>query len=336
VHPGGADPVDFYGDYLPCTAMRFWPGGAQAGQPVSRELLLDHRTSRTAYLDFDPFCFRERKRSVPPVYGRVYRERVSFPASGGRVARDLVFLKYNVVFPLSGLAAEIPLLPRLLLVLPGLDAGDWHELDNFAAVHVVLDEQENPVALLLAQHNHHRTYLLRKDLELPEDGRPAFDVAVRSNEIYPSSTSPKPVRHRVVPWSLYLDFLLSGENRPFFSAHDITRGPAAGGREVGTRLEILNPCDPLYRSEMLLGEPRPFMGRYIGRDGPPGSDYYSIPALVPLGTLLQFSYLQDGDAEDIAVVRDAVDRKGEAIDVKRIAEHGGRTFYEDWMRTEGF
>jgi hypothetical protein len=89
---------------------------------------------------------------------------------------------------------------------------------------------------------------------------------------------------------------------------------------------------------MLLGEPRPFMGRYIGRDGPPGSDYYNIPALLPLGKLLKFSYLQDGDSEDITVIREAVDEKRERIDIDKIVEHGGRSLYRDWrklLETEG-
>lgn len=336
IPPGGEQPLDFYGDYLPCTVMRRWPDGSLVSGASTKKLLEEHLRSRTVYLDFDPECFAERTPAEPVVYGRVYREKVAFDApGGGTVERELIFLKYNPIFSLSGLAADLPLLHRMLLVLPGLDARDWHELDNFTAVHIVLDEREKPLAVLLAQHNHHRTYLLGKDISPPPDGRLSFDVAERSNELYPSSTSAEPVRHRVVQWSLYLDYLLSGENKPFFSAHDITRGVGAGGAEVDYRLAFLLPCDPLYRAEMLLGEPRPFMGRYIGRDGPPGSDYYNVPSLLPLGRLLKFSYLQDGDGEDIAVVREAVDRKKDRIDIGRIAEHGGRTFFEDWMAMEG-
>jgi hypothetical protein len=258
---------------------------------------------------------------------------VPFPLDGGGTAHsELLYLKYNLLFSRSGLAADLPFLHRALLVFPGLDAEDWHELDNFAAVHVVLDEREKPLAVLLAQHNHHRTYLLGKDIFLPPDGRLFFDVAERSNEIYPSSSSTEHQRHRVVRWSLYLDYLLSGQNRPFFNAHDVTRGPRAGGSEVEYKLVFLSPCDPLYRAEMLLGEPRPFMGRYIGRDGPPGSDYYNVPALLPLGKLLKFSYLQDGDSDDIATVRNHIDEKGKRIDIEKIVEHGGLTFYRDLQK----
>ena len=329
--PGGEPPLDFYRDYLPCTVMRTWPDGSLVSSVVTRALLLEHLRSRTAYLDFDPSCFAEGPPVEPVVYGRVYRERVRFPLDGGSEERNLTFLKYNILFSRSGLASELPLLHRIMLAFPGLDAEDWHELDNFAAVHVVLDEEDRPFAVLLAQHNHHRTYLLARDFPLPPDAHLAFDVAERSNELYLAASSTEKVRHRVVQWSLYLDYLLSGENRPFFSAHDITRGARAGGSAVANKLVFLPPCDPIYRAEMLLGEPRPFMGRYIGRDGPPGSDYYTIPPLMPLGTLLKFSYLQDGDAEDIALVREAVDTGRKSIIIDRIVEYGGRSLYRDWM-----
>lgn len=331
IPPDGEAPLDFYGGYLPCTTMRRWPDESLISDTPTRELLEEHLVSRRAYLDFDPDCLEDGPAPDSIVYGRVYREQVVFKEpSGGEVVRDLTFLKYNPLFSLSGLAADLSLLHRTLLLLPGLDARDWHELDNFAAVHVVLDEREKPLAVLLAQHNHHRTYLLGRDLPLPDDGRLSFDVAERSNELYPSSPSTGPVKHRVVQWSLHLDYLLSGENKPFFSAHDVTWGLRAGGTEAGYDLAFLSPCDPLYRAEMLLGEPRPFMGRYIGRDGPPGSDFYNVPALLPLGTLLKFSYLQDGDEEDIALVRDAIDVRQDRIEIERIVGYGGRTFLQDW------
>jgi hypothetical protein len=330
--PGGEPPLDFYRDYLPCTVMRTWPEKSSVNSEASRDLLREHLRSRIAYLDFDPSCFAEKAPVEPVVYGRVYQEKVRFPLDDGTEERTLTFLKYNILFSRSGLASALPLLHRLMLAFPGLDAEDWHELDNFAAVHVVLDEREKPFAILLAQHNHHRTYLLGKDVNLPPNGRLSFDVAERSNELYLSSSSEEPVRHRVVQWSLHLDYLLSGENRPFFSAHDVTHGVRAGGSEVTCELVFLAPCDPLYRAEMLLGEPRPFMGRYIGRDGPPGSDYYTIPPLYPLGTLLKFSYLQDGDAMDISLVRESVDTGKDTIRIERIVEHGGRSLYRDWKK----
>jgi hypothetical protein len=69
---------------------------------------------------------------------------------------------------------------------------------------------------------------------------------------------------------------------------------------------------------------------YVGRDGPPGSDYYQIPELLPLGKILKFAYLHDGDTEDIRLVREAIDRKKKTIDIQKIIDHGERRFLEDW------
>jgi hypothetical protein len=86
---------------------------------------------------------------------------------------------------------------------------------------------------------------------------------------------------------------------------------------------------------ILLGEPRPFLGRYIGRDGPPGSDYYQLPELLPLGNLLRFYYLQDGDREDIEVVERAIDRRNKTIDTEMLLIHGGESLLHDLRKIHG-
>ena len=348
--PGGSYPIDFYRDYLPYTVMRSWPEKKVVAVDVNRGLLLKHRVNRGAYLDFDTRQYRSdgmnlrwvkgspspASERVPVVYGRVYRERVSFPDSEGKAEEhDLTFLKYNVLFATSGLPADLSAWSSFLLSLGGFDREDWHALDNFVAAHIVLDEKETLIAVVLAQHNHHRAYLIGKDIPNTADGRPVFDIALRSNEIYPASESTEPVLHRVIRWSLYLDYLLSGENGPTLKGTDLTFGAKAGGGEFDYDLKIISPCDPLYTSEMILGPPRPFLGIYLGRDGPPGSDYYNTPKLLPMGNMLKFAYLHDGDPEDIALVREAIDRKNERVNVEMIMEHGGRRFLEDWKDLTG-
>lgn len=354
--PGGSYPVDFYRDYIPYTRLKAWPERHVITDKVTRKILLDYRSSRSAYLDFDLERYKSDgldrrsgtdpsvplKTRKPVIYGRVYRETVSFPdGKGGLEDRMLIFLKYNLIFPTSGLPADLSLTSDALVLLSGLDRMDWHELDNFVAVHVVLDVREEPMAVILAQHNHHRTYLLGRDLPAPGNDRLTFDIALRSNEVYPASSSPVSIRHRVIRWDLYLDYLLSGDNGPILKAYDVTWGEKAGGSPFDYDLKFLSPCDPLYTSGMLLGEPRPFLGMYLGRDGPPGSDYYTTPELLPLGNLLKFSYLHEGEPSDIQAVRRAVDRGKKTIDIELLVEYGGRRFLEDWKalqkgrRTQG-
>ena len=157
----------------------------------------------------------------------------------------------------------------------------------------------------------------------------SFDIALRSNELYPSSDSPEPVRHLAVRWPLFMKYLISGEDPPLMRGFDLTMGLRAGGTEVPYELALLTPCNPFYTAKIMLGEPRDFLGRYIGRDGPPGADYYTIPHLLPLEDLLQFSYLRDGAIEDIRVLEEAIDIEESTMDVERIREHGGGNLYRE-------
>ena len=332
--PGSIRPIGFYRDYLPYSVLRGYSDKVVLVEVVSREELRRQQDNTQVYLEYRP---ERRKQPIksddPVVFGRVYRERVPFPGENGEGTRylDLTFLKYNLVFPVSGLPAGLNRLAGIFLKGTGLDPGDWHQLDNFVAAHIVLGGSGKPIAVLLAQHNHHRAYLAGRDIAAPADGRFVFDVAQRSNELYPGSDSTNPVRHRVVHWSLYLKYLLSGEGRPLISADDITYGHRVGGQEVAYDLGFLSPCDPFYTAKIMLGAPRPFFGFDIGRDGPPGSDYYTVPDLLPLGNLLKFSYLHDGDPGDIRIVGESIDERKGTTDISRIMNHGGEKFLGDYL-----
>ncbi len=342
--PGGRYPIDFYRDYLPNTQLRRYQDKAVIKERVTPEELLAYQEDTSVYLDLD----RERYLAAgldqrvgknkegtfdqrrPVFYGRVYREKVELLDEKSNPHNyDFVFLKYNIVFAISGLPAELPGGLRALLWLAGLDPDDWHELDNFVAIHIVLDDTERPVAIILAQHNHHRSYLIGEDIPVSADGHIPFDVALRSNEIYPASDKPGPVKHRVAQWAIYMKYILSGEDPPFIRGEDVTYGVKAGGVETPYDLGFLSPCDPFYTAKIMLGEPRPFFGRYIGRDGPPGADYYNIPELLPLGNILKSSYLHDGDPEDIRFVKSAIDVKAKKMDIEKMLDYGGRKLYCD-------
>lgn len=343
--PGGRYPIDFYRDYLPYSVMKRYSDGQTVTNTVTPELLKTIQADTGYYLDFQFKRYRadglDRKYRGPSsdkttddwestVYARVYHETVTFPTQNGQIlSKSLTFLKYNLIFAVSGLAARLPSGSETALRLVGLDPEDWHQLDNFVAIHIVLDERGTPIAAILAQHNHHRTYLIGKHLPLLPDGRLAFDIALRSNEIYPDSDAKEPKEHRVIRWDLYMKYLLSGKDPPFFRGYDITHGIPAGGKEFSYHLVALSPCDPFYTAKIMMGRPRPFLGWYIGRDGPPGADNYTLPSLLPPGNLLKFYYLHDGDPEDIRIVSEAIDLKKKKIDTDRLLNYGGSKFIRD-------
>lgn len=107
--PGGHYPVNFYRDYLPYTVMRRYPEKTIVAEKVTSDTLKANQDNTWVYLDLQLDRFRasgldrqlhlseqqdsdqERK---PAVYGRVYRETVTFPKSEGKlVSRDLTVLQ---------------------------------------------------------------------------------------------------------------------------------------------------------------------------------------------------------------------------------------------------
>lgn len=152
----------------------------------------------------------------------------------------------------------------------------------------------------------------------------------RSNEFYPDHGETAPVFHRVIPGPWYTEYLLSGDNGPWFTADDIVYGEKAGGEEVAYALRFLAPCDPFYTSRCMLGEYRPFLGFEIGRNGPPGADYYTLPDLMPLGNLLKASYVHEGNPEDLQAVRAAIDRRTKRYDATRLIQYGEQKLYREF------
>ncbi len=325
--PGHAGPIDFYRDYLPATRMSDLETDTVLADPPTAEDLWRHRSDEIVGLDL----VREIKEPHAAVYGRVRREQVHFPTDDGERVLPMIFLSYNIPFARSGLPARLNWFERAGLSvmgwLAGWDANDWHELDVYVAYTLVLDDGQRPLAVVLAQHNHHRAYLIGKDLSWPGDDGLPLEVAASSNEIYLSSHSPEPVAHRTIPFPSRMDYLLSGENQPFLDGMDVTYGLEAGGHEADYELHFLVPADPFYTFKGRLGEYRPFMGFYVGRSGSPGADYYTLPVLLPLGNTLKFAYLHDGDAEDIAAVRRYI--SDDRMDIEGLMAYGGRAFWRD-------
>ena len=178
-----------------------------------------------------------------------------------------------------------------------LSAEDWHQLDHYTAVFLVL-AGDLPVALIFQQHNYLRSYVLGRDISPPPDGRPQVDVAIGSNELYPHR--PERTTRRAVPflWSRTVDYLVAGTERPRLRADDVTHG----AMEVPYALDFLPHDDAFYMFYGRLGAQR----RLPGRGGPPGADYNTLPAFKrPVLQLLAF-YWHEGQTDYIELVRDGL------------------------------
>jgi hypothetical protein len=311
-HPGM---IDFYLDYVPEGHLTDGSGRRVTG-PLDRLKLNAHKGDPHAVFVHEP----SGRPGTPTVYGRVDQEDVRFETEGGPVVEPFTFLTYHAVFRHSGLPAGM-LAWQEWLIRRVASPDDWHQLDHYTAAILALDRGGKPVAVILHQHNHMRTYLVGRHIILPADGRMVLDVAIRSNELYPHQ--PGRVPHRVMgtPGASSLRYLISGEKRLLLGADDITEGRA----ETDYRLQFLPPNDAFYVFRGYLGERR----RIPGRSGPPGAFYNMPSALKPRGLQLTAFYWREGEAGDLERLDRVLARDRGLVEFARAQSP---IFHRDWRR----
>lgn len=330
VSPHGLLPVDFYRFYLPNTVVRDICNNRRiVRRSPTREFLKSIERNRCYYLDYTgpPFPCKECSDYIATGYGRVFREVASFRVSDTDIKEiPIVVLKYSFAFPYSGLPARLGFLKEAAVRIVA-DPERWHELDIHGAIHIILNRSLKPMVLLLAQHNHFRSYVIGRDINLTQDGRISICFAERSNEPYPCPEGKKPIYYRAVGNPANIPYVIDGTSKPMFSGEDMVYGPYGGGEKVIYILSFLPDKDPLYVSWIPLGDRQsvPFLGEFY-RKGPPGMDLNTWPELKRYGDIMQFWYLRDGSHEDAKFMKDSM--KGFFdVDFDRILKRNGRRLY---------
>ncbi|MBI3706282.1 MAG: hypothetical protein HY246_01120 [Proteobacteria bacterium] len=309
--PGNPGLIDFYGDYVAQGALNDAQGNLVSDR-VTQDLLNRYRDDPHALFIHHPATAPVR----PTVYARVDRETVASPGGAPEV---FTFLTYNAVFRVSGLPAGMSSWQEFFLgLVASLD--DWHQLDHYTAATLVLDGAQRPAALMMQQHNLVRTYLIGRDVELPADGRPLIDIAIRSNEFYPHALGQVRRRAAPMPTIAGIRYLISGQGQPAFEADDITDGVT----EATYGLAYLPHDDAFYAFQGWLGERR----RLPGRSGPPGADYNTIPDLKRRSAQMFAGYFREGSAADLAHL-DATGADGRSHVDGRFARLQAETFFRD-------
>ncbi len=279
--------TDFYTGYVAKGTLSSGSGELISNQ-VTPEVLNAHKDDPEVIFAHEPQAPAAAQAvQSPKVYGRIGRASVRWL----NAERALTFLTYNAVFAHSGLTTGLLGWQKIGLGLLG-DLNDWHQLDHYTSVTVILDDADRPFALMLQQHNYLRTYLIGEQVSLPADGRPQISVAEGSNELYPyveGRTS-----HRAVPFMTPGNFryMLGTGRRPIFTADDITCPEIEASYELG----FLPPSDAFYTFKGFLGELRTLPGR----DGPPGADYNTLPEMKPLEWQMLAGYWRFRNKGDIA------------------------------------
>jgi len=272
---GQTSPIDFYADYIANGYL--YIGDKLISDKVTQPLLNEHKSNTQAVFRYKS----AEQKGTPTVYARIQEDELAY--DGQRL--PLTFLTYNLVFAHSGLIKGLPAWQRLAMGMVGSNT-DWHQLDHYVGLTVALSK-DRPVAVTLQQHNYQTTWLLtdkttENTLQLPEDQRIAVDVAMQSNELYPHS--PEQKQHPGISWVSEdsIEFLKTGKNKPMMAGWDITHGEV----EQDYKLKFLPTADAFYTFQGKLGASR----KLPGRDGPPGADYVTLPALMPLANRMVSGY----------------------------------------------
>ena len=298
-------PLDFYADYI-ANGYLTTIDGARINAPDAKTLNAHRKDTRAKFVHQPP----QQQTTTPVAYGGIYHAAPVLPGIG---KTPLTFLSYHFVFRHSGLPAGVGGFWRAVANFAA-DARDWHQLDHYTAVYIVL-YRDKPLAMILQQHNHLRTYLIGEDAAFVADMPAAVDVALYSNELYPHRQKRM---HRAAASNMdakTIGWLTATEEMPrgFSAAEDITEG----ADEVDYAMRYLPPDDAFYTFEGYLGEKR-FLP---GRDGPPGAIYRTLPNLWLPEVMLYVFYWREGDREYADILRqDGISDKAMQKLQRRFAE----------------
>jgi hypothetical protein len=322
-------PMDFYRDYLPRCVVKqnkneiIYPS-------IEGTLLEDIQGDPSVFLDFLPSVATTLDWTIsdvnPVLYGRVYKD--TLVSENTKI--DLLFLKYSCVFPYSGLPEKNHWWKTIGASLLGNKKG-WHELDIHGAIHVVLEEHSvRPVGVILAQHNHHRVYLVPDDITLPSDDRILVSFSEYSNEPYLIGWDGPSRYERAVGNPMHIAYLFGRTARePLDSGYDLVVSATDGAREIDMEMQLLAFDDPLYVAKISLGDKKKLLGIFESWtvEGPPGIDYYTLPQIKDMADLMAFWYIDPEDEKFFGLLEENFKSFAE-FNVEPILEHQKKKLLE--------
>jgi len=233
-----------------------------------------------------PKCIQSKN---PPLYSYSWTEKMKLP-SGGK--EDIRILKYAFSFYKSGMPAKQTFLQTFGRVLG--DPNTVHYLDIHGAIFYLLNSKNEIFAVVLAQHNHFRSFIIGKDIS--ETNAKKICFANRSNEPYFCGKNEGPFKFPTAPTYKDIRWIITNKNKPFFGAWDLIPAPLER-KEIQYKLEFLRSKDPLITSWVPLGPEIKIWGVFSSfyKNSPPGMAIYNTPQLKELWKTAQYFYF-DADS----------------------------------------
>jgi hypothetical protein len=316
-------PLDFYQDVVPRMVYRDRRTENGHWQPLTPELLEQHRDSW--FIDIRYLEEPRHLSDTTVAYGRVFYDSLSLKED--EAPEDIIVLKYNFVFPYSGLPADLPGLRGLVRFMGSTEK--WHWLDIHGAITIVLDSQRNPLAVNLSQHNHQRTYLVGRQVAYsPPSVSVTFSQS--SHEPYPSQAEGEGRWEPAIATAESFPFLLTNRSPSWTDAYDYVPGSDEVRRLQYSVLHL--PIeDPLYTAKISLGPELKLVGMIFhrSRSSPPGMNYSTRPDLLPYHRAIPFWYMNNPDPQLLTLLESSLSF---GADFEDLLSFNHRRLQEDWSQ----
>lgn len=276
-------PMDYYQQFVP--NLRFV--NASKNVQVSRAVIKATERDFSGAFEFSnpPDCIESMN---PPLYSYSWQENMLL-SNGNNV--PVTILKYAFSFYKSGLPAEQALVQKIGVVLG--DQDHWHFLDIHGAAFYLLDEEGKIITVVLAQHNHFRSYIVGGDIDLESAKNICFSI--RSNEPYFCKDEQQVLP--TAPTFSDMRWVITAKDRPLMGAWDVIPSKK-DRRNIDYRLEFLSSRDPLITSWRELGPNIKVWGLFptFFRNSPPGMAVYNVPDLKPIWKTAQYFYFDPSNS----------------------------------------
>ena len=284
VEKGSCKPLNFYQQYVPLLFNE------ETGEKASRQVLKKYERDLDVYWNIKdpPECIESE---TPPLYAYSWQE--SLETSDGQ-SQKVTVLKYAFTFYKSGLPVKLPFPQGAIRFLGSLDS--WHYLDIHGAIFYLLNENDELFSVVLAQHNHFRSFVVGVDVS--EENARRLCYAIRTNEPYFCHDGSENKDYATAPTYQYIDWIITEKDRTFVGAWDVVPGNI--GREpLGYRLELLSHRDPLITSWVPLGPEFKIWGLFstFFRKSPPGMAIFNTPKLKRIVDTAQYFYFDPNDEQ---------------------------------------
>jgi hypothetical protein len=292
---GSYYPLDFYQDILPNTTLyKDDVIPKKITSDVTKEILEEYHLNSDYFIDLeidhDDYLGMESLDQKTVSYGRIYESSIASEA--GEI--ELLFLKYSFVFPYSGLPEGSSPVTKFFAGFI-TNPNRWHELDIHGSVYIILDkETETFLGVMLAQHNHFMTFLNGRELDSNGVGI-QIGYSKYSNEPYLMEEESRFENVTGLPSNPEFRYGI-GDKTPMFSGQDYIAS-IEDSFIINYDIKLLELDDPLYKSNLLLGDKTKLLGLYntFMNSGPPGIDFYNAPQFLDLAKTMAIFY---GDKED--------------------------------------